>query len=67
MVGTEPLTEAIGTAGRRVAVGLTAATAMMATAISATSPRARPWTVPTFGAAGALLTGGLVLDVLKRR
>jgi hypothetical protein len=39
----------------------------MATAISASSPRARPWTMPTFRAVGMILTGGLVIDVLRRK
>ncbi len=63
----EDLTNAIGTAGKRVALGLTAATAMVSTAITATAPRAAKWTTPTFGAAAAVFTGALLADMVRRR
>jgi predicted unusual protein kinase regulating ubiquinone biosynthesis (AarF/ABC1/UbiB family) len=67
MPEAKELTGAIGTAGKRVALGLTAATAMVSTAITATAPRAAKWTTPTFGAAAAVLTGALLSDVARRR
>lgn len=63
----EELTGAIGTAGKRIALGLTAATAMVSTAITATAPRAAKWTTPTFGAAAAVFTGALLADMVRRR
>jgi hypothetical protein len=63
----EELTTAIGTAGKRIALGLTAATAMVSTAITATAPRAAKWTAPTFGAAAGLFTGALLADMVRRR
>jgi ubiquinone biosynthesis protein len=65
--GTSELERAIGQAGRRLAVGLTAATAMIATAVTATASDPPARTTRTFGAAAALLTGGLVVDILRRR
>jgi predicted unusual protein kinase regulating ubiquinone biosynthesis (AarF/ABC1/UbiB family) len=62
----DELTGAIGTAGKRVALGLTAATAIVSTAITATAPRAAKWTTPTFGATAAVLTGVLLSDVVRR-
>ncbi len=64
---SEELTSAIGTAGKRVALGLTAATAMVSTAITATAPRAAKWTTPTFGTAAAVLTGALLSGAVRRR
>ena len=65
--GREELERAIGRAGRRLAVGLTAATAMIATAVTATASHAAGWTTPTFAAAAGVLSGALLLDVLRRR
>jgi ubiquinone biosynthesis protein len=65
--GTRELETAIEQAGRRLAVGLTAATAMIATAVTATARDRPAWTTPTFGAAAGLLTGRLLIDVLRRR
>ena len=67
MPDTEQLTGAIGRAGKRVALGLTAATAMVSTAITATAARASRSSTPTFGAAAAVLTGALLADVVRRR
>jgi ubiquinone biosynthesis protein len=65
--GREDLERAIGHAGRRLAVALTAATAMVATAVTATASDAPGWTTPSFAGAAGLLTGGLLIDVLRRR
>lgn len=67
MPEAEELTGAIGRAGKRVALGLTAATAMVSTAIAATAPRPTKWATPTFGVTAAVLTGALLGDVLRRR
>jgi hypothetical protein len=40
---------------------------MIATAVTATASDRPAWTTPTFGAAAGLLTGGPLIDVLRRR
>jgi ubiquinone biosynthesis protein len=65
--GAQDLTRAIGLAGRRIAVGLAAATAIVGTAVIASAARSPGWATAVFGTAAALLTGGLLVDVLRRR
>jgi ubiquinone biosynthesis protein len=65
--GREEMERAIGQASRRLALGLTSATAMVATAVTASATHAAGWTTPTFAAAAGLLTGGLLIDILRRR
>jgi ubiquinone biosynthesis protein len=65
--GHEALQESIGRAGRRIAVGLAAAASVLATAVATTAKDPPAWATPTFGAASALLTAGLAIDVIKRR
>ena len=65
--GVQELTGAVGQAGRRIAVGLAAATAIVGTAITASAAHAAAWATVTFGTAAVLLTGGLLLDVVRRR
>src|SRR5579859_1119936 len=65
--GARDLTAAIGLAGRRIAVGLAAATAIVGTAVTASAAHSPAWAPITFGAAAALLTGGLLADVLRHR
>ena len=65
--GVQELTGAVGQAGRRIAVGLAAATAIVGTAITASAAHAAAWATITFGTAAVLLTGGLLLDVVRRR
>jgi len=65
--GVQELTGAVGQAGRRIAVGLAAATAIVGTAITASAAHAAAWATVTFGTAAVLLTGGLLLDVIRRR
>jgi predicted unusual protein kinase regulating ubiquinone biosynthesis (AarF/ABC1/UbiB family) len=65
--GHEALRDSISLGGRRVAVGLAAAASVVATAVVATARNAPAWATPTFGAASAILSGGLVIDVLRRR
>jgi ubiquinone biosynthesis protein len=65
--GARDLTAAIGCAGRRIAVGLAAATAIVGTAVTASAVHSATWATVLFGAAAAVLTGGLLIDVLRRR
>jgi predicted unusual protein kinase regulating ubiquinone biosynthesis (AarF/ABC1/UbiB family) len=61
------LTTAIRLAGRRIAIGLAAATAIVGTAVTASAVHTASWVTVTFGAVAALLTGGLLADVLRHR
>jgi len=65
--GVQDLTGAVGRAGRRIAVGLAAATAIVGTAIVASAAHPAGWATVVFGIAAVLLTGGLLLDVARRR
>ncbi len=65
--GARELTAAIGLAGRRVAVGLAAATAIAGTAVAASAAHPAAWATAVFGTAAVVLTGGLLIDVLRRR
>ncbi len=65
--GIHELERAIGHAGRRLALGLCGATALIATTVTATASDSPAWTIPAFGAASAVLVGGLLADVLRRR
>jgi predicted unusual protein kinase regulating ubiquinone biosynthesis (AarF/ABC1/UbiB family)/nucleotide-binding universal stress UspA family protein len=65
--GVQELTGAIGRAGRRIAIGLAAATALVGTAITASAAHPAAWAVAVFGAAAVLLTGGLLLDAVRSR
>ena len=65
--GAHDLTAAIRLAGRRIAVGLAAATAIVGTAVTASATHATAWMTAVFGAVAVLLTGGLLADVLRRR
>ena len=65
--GVQELTGAIGRAGRRIAIGLAAATALVGTAITASAAHPAAWAVAVFGAAAVLLTGGLLFDAVRNR
>ncbi|MBV9095639.1 MAG: universal stress protein [Streptosporangiaceae bacterium] len=65
--GVPELTGAISRAGRRIALGLTAATAIVGTAVTASAARPATWAIATFGAAAVLLTCGLLLDMIRHR
>jgi predicted unusual protein kinase regulating ubiquinone biosynthesis (AarF/ABC1/UbiB family)/nucleotide-binding universal stress UspA family protein len=65
--GVQELTGAIGRAGRRIAIGLAAATALVGTAITASAAHPAAWAVAVFGVAAVLLTGGLLLDAVRSR
>ena len=54
-------------AGRRLAIGLVAAAALLGTAITATSSRVEQWVPLTLGGIGFLFTVGLVVDLVRDR
>ena len=54
-------------AGRRLAIGLVAASALLGTAITATSTRVQQWVPLTLGGIGLLFTIGLVVDLVRDR
>jgi len=67
LTGAADLTAAIGLAGRRIAVVLAAATAIVGTAVAASAAHSAAWATALFGTAAVLLTGGLLIDVLRQR
>jgi predicted unusual protein kinase regulating ubiquinone biosynthesis (AarF/ABC1/UbiB family)/nucleotide-binding universal stress UspA family protein len=60
--GARELTAAIGAAGRRIAVALAAATAIVGTAVTASAAHSAAWATAVFGTAAVLLT-----DVFRHR
>ena len=54
-------------AGRRLALGLTAGAAILATSLTALSTRVAAWVPTAFGSLAALLTLGLLVDLIRRR
>jgi predicted unusual protein kinase regulating ubiquinone biosynthesis (AarF/ABC1/UbiB family)/nucleotide-binding universal stress UspA family protein len=60
------LDRAIGQAGRRLALGLAAAAALAATAVTASVHDAAGWAAPTLAAIAAVLVAVLLVDVLGR-
>jgi ubiquinone biosynthesis protein len=54
-------------AGRRLAIGLVAAAALLGTAITATSTRVDTWVPLTLGAVGLLFVIGLLMDLVRDR
>jgi predicted unusual protein kinase regulating ubiquinone biosynthesis (AarF/ABC1/UbiB family) len=65
LAGIPELTAAIGRAGRRIALGLAAATAIVGTAVAAAAAHPAAWATAVFGAAAVLLTGGLLADIVR--
>jgi predicted unusual protein kinase regulating ubiquinone biosynthesis (AarF/ABC1/UbiB family) len=61
------LEDTIRRAGRRLAIGLTAGAAVLASGLTAVSERVPPWVPVTFGVVGGLLTLSLVADLFVRR
>ncbi len=53
--------------GRRLALGLTAAASVIATALTAGSTTVADWVPATFGVVAGLLTVGLIIDLVRRR
>ncbi len=54
-------------AGRQLALGLTAGAAGLATGLTAISTKVAGWIPMTFGAAAAVLTAGLLIELVRRR
>ncbi len=54
-------------AGRRLALGLTAGAAILATGLTALSTRVAGWVPATFAAVAGLLTLGLLVDLIRSR
>ena len=65
--GAHDLTTAIRLASRRIAVGLAAATAIVGAAVTASAVHTATWATVVFGVVAALLTGGLLIDVVRGR
>jgi ubiquinone biosynthesis protein len=65
--GTEGLESTIRRAGRHVALAMTGGGALVGAAIAGTSPAVADWLPPALWVVGGLLTGGLVVDLLRRR
>ncbi len=64
--GIEGLEANMRRAGRRLSLALTAAGSLLACAITATSTHVASWVPTTLGVMGAVLTLGLVADLLRR-
>jgi ubiquinone biosynthesis protein len=64
--GIEPLEATVRRAGRRLSLALTAGSALVGTAITASSSNVAGWVPATLGAVGGVLTAGLIADLLRR-
>jgi ubiquinone biosynthesis protein len=64
--GIEPLEVAVRRAARRLSLALTAGGALVGTAITASSSNVDGWVPVTLGILGGALTGGLVVDLVRR-
>jgi ubiquinone biosynthesis protein len=64
--GIEPLEVAVRRASRRLSLALTAGGALVGTAITASSSNVDGWVPVSLGILGGALTGGLVLDLVRR-
>ena len=58
--------DAVRRAGRRLTLGLIAAASVFATGLTAVSTTVADWVPTTFGALAALLTFGLIIDLVRR-
>jgi ubiquinone biosynthesis protein len=61
------LEDTIRRAGRRLALGLTAGAAVLASGLTAISERVPSWVPVAFGVAGGLLTLGMLFDIVRRK
>ncbi len=61
------LEDTIRRAGRRLALGLIAGAAVLASGLTAVSERVDPWIPVSFGIVGGLLALGVVIDVIRKR
>jgi predicted unusual protein kinase regulating ubiquinone biosynthesis (AarF/ABC1/UbiB family) len=60
------LEDTIRRAGRRLALGLIAGAAVLASGLTAVSDRAAPWIPISVGVVGALITLAVVIDVIRK-
>jgi predicted unusual protein kinase regulating ubiquinone biosynthesis (AarF/ABC1/UbiB family) len=60
------LEDTIRRAGRRLALGLTAGAAVLASGLTAISTRVSPWVPVSFGIVGGALTLAMVIDILRK-
>jgi ubiquinone biosynthesis protein len=65
--GTEGVESTIRRAGRHVSLAMTGGGALVGAAIAGTSPDVAQWLPPVLWVVGGLLTGGLVVDLLRPR
>ena len=65
--GMESLEGTVRRTGRRIAVAMAAGASIVGMAITATSPIVDAWVPTTLGTFGAVLSGGLVIDLLRAR
>ena len=65
--GTEGLEDTIRRAGRRIALAMTGGGALVGAAISGSSAAVADWLPTALWVVGGLLTGGLVVDLLRRK
>ncbi|MBA3691334.1 MAG: universal stress protein [Actinobacteria bacterium] len=61
-----PLEETIRRAGRRLSLGITAGASLLGAAMTASSDRVAAWIPASLGALGAILTLGLLIDLVRR-
>jgi ubiquinone biosynthesis protein len=61
------LEETVRRAGRRLALGLIAGAAVLASGLTGLSERVAPWIPVSFGIVGGLLTLGVVIDIVRKR
>jgi ubiquinone biosynthesis protein len=62
-----PLESTVRRAGRLLALGLTAGAAILASGLTAISPRVPVWVPIAFGILGGLLTLGMLVDLFRHR
>ena len=60
------LEETVRRAGRRLALGLIAGAAVLASGLTGLSERVAPWIPVSFGIVGGLLTLGVVIDIVRK-
>ena len=65
--GTSPLEESIRSAGRRLALAVTAGSALVATGATASSASVDAWVPQVLGGLGVGLTALLLIDLFRRR
>jgi ubiquinone biosynthesis protein len=61
------LEDTVRRAGRRLSLGLISGAAILASGLTAVSERVPAWVPVSFGVAGALLTLGLIVDLIRRQ